>query len=168
VVLSLGGFVSSVQKKEELALPLRDENIQGTIRQWLDGFGYGSAPAPDPTTEFSMVVSMPNSGKHVRVMREKQFNHYIAVSAAVTISPEHQALIAKLPEAERNRVAHNMLIELYRSGADSTVVAPSQVGFIKRIPITNALTEDVLIKTINSVEALENILVETVLRDLNQ
>src|SRR6185295_17280344 len=61
--LSIAGFVSSVQRKEELNISLRPENIQTTIRGWLDSFGYGSTIATDPATEFSITVNMPASGK---------------------------------------------------------------------------------------------------------
>src|SRR5437763_17185623 len=37
--LSIGGFVSSIQRQEELKLSLRPEHIENTVREWVDSFG---------------------------------------------------------------------------------------------------------------------------------
>jgi hypothetical protein len=166
--LSIAGLVSSVQRKEELNLALRPENIQTTMRQWLDSFGYGSTITSDPASEFNILVNMPLSGKHITIAREKAFNRYIAIGCSVTLSTEDQAALAKLPTNEQTRFALDVKIELDRIGADASLVAPPQIAFWKRLPITNALTEDVLIRTINVMESSEDLIMMTMAKDLTR
>jgi hypothetical protein len=168
VCLSTGGFVSSIQRKEELQSHLKPENIQGTVRQWLDSFGFSSTVISDPAADFNLTVRTPLSGNPITVAREKAHDQYITVVGSVMVSPEHQALIAKLPENEKNRNTRNVFIELYRFGVDGSEVEPSKVTFFKRVPITNALTEDSLIKIIISVESIQNVIVQTILRDIGK
>src|SRR5207247_2150923 len=51
--LSIGGFVSSFHREEPLKPSLRSENVEGTIRQWLDHFHVGTQKIDSPDNNFS-------------------------------------------------------------------------------------------------------------------
>jgi len=119
-------------------------------------------------THFSIRVNLP-SGKVISVFREtdQQFEKYIALEGIVTISPEHQALLTKMPQDQRQRVLRDLSIEVSRVRTDFSSAGLEQVGFGRRLLISN-LTETLFIENLGELESLSNVIIQTLLRDLGQ
>lgn len=144
------------------------ENIERTVRQWATSFGYGVTPKSDADMHFCFLVALP-TGRQVLVGRPKELDRYITMRAMVTISPQHQALLAKMRSADQARFFHGLAIEMARFKIGFAQSAPLQnVMLIRRLPIADTLTESVFMEAIEEVDMAELLVIESVRRELAQ
>jgi hypothetical protein len=117
---------------------------------------------------FCFKVALP-TGRRVLVGRPKELDRYITVRAAVTVSPEHQALLAKMPSVAQARIFHDLAIEMARFKIGFAQTAPLRnIVLIRLLPIVDTLTESVLMETIEEVDTAELLVIEIVRRELGQ
>jgi hypothetical protein len=147
------------------------DNIEGNIRSWLTSFGYGFVPlepCPIPA-HFCLRVTLP-SGRPVNVIRPNQLDHYIVFIGEVTVSPEHQALLTRMSHDEATRVTRDIGVELaqFKLGFNEMGVPVQAIELEKRVPITNAMTEDAFLQSVGEMDTAELLAIQTLLRDLRQ
>jgi hypothetical protein len=176
MILSGIGFVQSLQRGNELNKPLRSENIEMTIKQWLFTFGYGFKAYSDIDYEFLLWVNVDNN-KHVAVGRAKQYPQYITMWINLTIPDDIQQLLSKLTLSRQREIRRDLRIEMYKLQPEhAELVGTSEktgkilngLSFEKRLPITNAMTEDVFIKALVDMNTTSNLFQEILAKDIGQ
>jgi len=127
------------------------ENIEISIRKWLDTFRLSAKPEVFPEAFFALVVTpMPNL--NVLVMRLKAFERYIVIQSTITVSPEHKAMIDNLSPDDRNVFAARYAAELANMSVGWTLDLPNNVISVeRRLPITENLSEDSFMRAIDLV-----------------
>lgn len=170
-IASLSTYVHarSTASRSSQAPALTPENVERNVRTWLGTFGYGFVPVTLPNTHFAIRVNLPNNGRPILIARstDEQFERYITIQASVAISPEHQAILQRMPEDQRQRVLRDLSIEVSRVRTDVASTTLEQVTFARRLLI-GSLTEGMLIDNLGDMEALQNIIIQTVLRAVGQ
>ncbi len=102
------------------------------------------------------------------ISNPKNFDKYLIVEGLVSIAPEHLKLLENMDGPRREKVMRNIAIEVYRLKPDEYLVTPAAIGIRRRLPITNSLSEDVLIRAAWEVGAAKRLIIETVRRELSQ
>jgi hypothetical protein len=145
--LSIGGVVSTIRREEQLKSSLRPENIEGTIHQWLDVFGFSvqkvSSP-PDPAMRFALVASSKSSGASVLVFTRSDIPTYVVLQTAIALGPEDKNKVSKLSRQELDDIANEFITQLAQARvgwlAFDDPPFSKNVTLIGQIPITNGLT----------------------------
>ena len=152
IVFSGMGFVQSLRHDIELIKPLRPENIQGTIKQWLSTFGYGFQAVTDADYDFLLKVTADN--KIVGIGKTKQYPQYLTMLINLTIPDDIQQSVSQLSLEKQRALRRNLRIEMYKLqperaellGTSGKTITLTGLSFEKRLPITNALSEDAFFK----------------------
>jgi len=166
--LALAGLVSSLSGRDTLRDELKPEHIEMTVKAWLSPFGYGIVDSPNDQMYFALrATSVP--GHPVLIGREKTHGEYLNVGGLVTISQLHKGMIDKLPVERVRQIDEDITIGLSLLKLSYTEsVASGVIEFEKRLPITNAMTQDVFVGTVEDIASAENLVIDTILRDIGQ
>jgi hypothetical protein len=166
--LSLAGLVSSLPGRDALRDELKSENLEMTVKNWLSPFGYGFLDKQNDQMYFAFQAT--NVPSHpVLIGREKSHGEYLNVGGIVTISPVHQAIISKLPMERIRQIDEDVTIGLSLLKLNYTEsVSSGVIEFEKRLPITNTLTQDVFVGAVEDTTAAENLVIDTILKDIGQ
>ena len=166
----LGGFALivflGVASERLLTQPqerITAENIEGHVKAWFDNFHFAVRSEPNEQAYFRRVATLPNGNK-VIATRLKDLARYLTLQTILTPGKEEQALWDKLSPPRFGQVVLQMTIEAARSKTIFTSrTRPFVMVLEKRIPITNDLTEAVLIQHIDELDCtvvlLQNIVV---------
>lgn len=139
--------------------PVTDlENIESEVHRWLDNFRV--TVKNDPITEayFRFIVTL-DSGTKVVVGRPRgELSGYILVRGEVILGPEDQKMIAALSQDEVADLLLELRLELARAkvGYSGLALPIDTIAIFKRIPISEALTEDAFFNKLEEVEAALN------------
>src|SRR5579863_4498784 len=151
VTFSLIGLQIWFTPGPNLSERITTENIEGHVRNWLDGFGLGVQRQTDASALFEFVVSVRN-GNRIVIERTRDRDRYLSIQGSMNVSPEHAAIIGKLSDAQSLQMFDEITLEMARSKIGFQVeTAPkssrvqSVIAF-KGIPITEDLTGDILIR----------------------
>ena len=146
------------------ALPTRQpqitpDNVETNIRAWLDAFSLATKRLPDqPQNVVFLFEVRPKPDMPILVARTRPLDRYLVIQANIDISPLHKALIEKLTEVERAKLFLELSVELARAKIGYEISFPlSKITVMRRVPITNNLTEDVFIDRIGEVETAVNL-----------
>jgi hypothetical protein len=169
--LGLVGFYFSYTNQNALRAELQPGHIESTAKQWLKGFGYITDDLPaTPDMDFVFkAINLP--GHPVLIMRDKAHAGYLTIQGEVTIAEEHQKIIEKLQPERLRQINHDLTIELARMRTDylqATSTPLHAVLFRRQLPVSNSLSEAVLLNTVAEVVDEENLVVEVILRDIGQ
>lgn len=164
----IAGFFSSIHQEEPLKASLRSENLQATVRGWLDSFGIATQPIDDPDAIFAMRVTLAND-LHAEILQPKKLDRYIVLRSAVTLGPEDRAMYDKLSQTDKDKVGLALQIEMARAkiGFQLDLMTPNlpvQLILERRIPITNDLTEAVLMQNIDDMNSAKILAMQTLTR----
>ena len=103
------------------------------------------------------------------VTRPKDFPHYIVLQASLELGAEHQALLAKLTEDQVVELVEELRVEMSRSKIGYSIDLPlKKVTLVRRIPITDDLTEDAFIQRIDEVQSDLMLARDTIVLGLDQ
>jgi len=134
-------------------LPITPENVEEHVREWADTFRLGSKKLPLPNTHFGFEIILSN-GVPIAVVRQKgSTDKYLFIIGRLDLAPPHKALMEKLPENERERIAREVFYELAKIKIGFIGDLPNSVSVLSRLPITESLTEANFVKTIDEVES---------------
>jgi len=84
-------------------------NLEATIRGWLNDFGMSTKPASDPTWNFGLLTTLPY-GESVHIIQMKERPGFITFQANLAISAEHQAVLKAMPTAYFEKLAQEVVI----------------------------------------------------------
>jgi hypothetical protein len=95
------------------------DNLEKNIKIWAEHLGMTIGPAIEPDSYFAYTLSNPD-GVPMEVFRGKDKSGFLQFKAVIAVSPEHQAIFAKLSEAQISRLVEQLNLEVARSNVDCT------------------------------------------------
>jgi len=161
------GLVTSYHSKEVLRDEFKPANLEETIRRWLKNFNYSIKELPAGDSYFTLEVSqIPN---HPVVISEfKSYGQYLVIQGSIEVSQQHQRIIEKLPPGRIREINHDITIELARVGTEYLQSMPRGIVFQRHVPITNSLTQFVVIEAVQRTAIEENLIIELIRKELGQ
>jgi hypothetical protein len=127
-------------------------NLEPTIRGWLDDFDLSTKPASDPTWNFGLLTTLPD-GELIHIIQMKQHPGFIAFQANLAISAEHQAVLKAMPIAYFEKLAQELVLGVFLANMVLAIrTRLSDVSFFSQLAITTDLTEDELLKHLNDMD----------------
>ncbi len=105
----------------------------------------------------------------IRVARPKDLQHYVVIAAALELSDEHKALLAKLNDQQVRQLFEELRMEMSRCRVTYTIVNPpklTKVTVERRIPITDDLTEDVFMQRLEEIQHDMNLAADSIVLGL--
>lgn len=135
------------------------DNVEGEVRRWLDNFRTGVQNSPIAEAHFRFIVTM-DGGAKLLVGRPRDFSGYLLVRGEVIPSLDDQKVIAGLPTEAVEDIVSEIKLEMARAkvGYSGLALPITTIAILKRIPISEALTEDAFINKLEEVEAALNAL----------
>jgi hypothetical protein len=128
-------------------------NLETTIRRWLDGLDLGSKSASDPTWNFGLLTALPG-GESIHIIHMKEHPGFIAFQANLAICAEHQAILKAMPVAYFEKLAQEVVLGVFLANMALAIrTRLNGVAFFSQIAITTDLTEDALLKHLNDMES---------------
>ncbi|MGD0275198.1 MAG: hypothetical protein ABSB79_03915 [Syntrophales bacterium] len=156
-------IISNTITKDERIIA--SDELQNTLEGWLSHSGYTFTQKIDPEYDFYMVVTVPSREKDIGIGRLKTHPQNISIESRIIICAEYQERIKKLSLTQ----LRNIRIEIDRLRLDYYKInLPNDILLIKRVPITSSLTEDTFIKSITELEVGVDLVMNTMLRDINK
>ena len=127
-------------------------NLEPTIRGWLDDFDLSTKPASDPRWNFGLLTTLPD-GELIHIIQMKEHPGFIAFQANLAISAEHQAVLKAMPIAYFEKLAQELVLGVFLANMVLAIrTRLSDVSFFSQLAITTDLTEDDLLKHINDMD----------------
>jgi hypothetical protein len=141
------GFYRTVSK------PTNPENVESRVRSWLDAFRFNVHDDPSDDAYFRLIVNMENGNK-ITIGRFKGYDQFILLRAALVPDAQASAVLTKLPYDQAQELAEDIVTEMARAKMAFTNTAPpfSHMLLERRIPISDALTENVLLNQIDAMD----------------
>jgi hypothetical protein len=139
--------------------------IQNTLEGWLSHSGHTFTQKIDPEYDFYLIVTVPSKEKNIGIGRLKTHPQNISMESRIAICEESQKKLNKLQLTQ----LRDIRIEIDRLRFDYYVInLPKDILLVKRTPISNSLTEDVFIKAITEMELDIDLIMNMLLKDINQ
>jgi hypothetical protein len=149
IIIILGILSLSILSKSSSQTTL--ENIEPSIREWINTFNLANKKEPEQDSYFSYRVTVER-GVQVAVRRTKARERYITMNTGLTIGvtdedQKFQVLMNKLSGEQLSLVNNELILEMARLKIlwDFGEVPLKNITLSKFIPITNSLTEDVFL-----------------------
>jgi hypothetical protein len=139
--------------------PITTENIERHLRIWIDALGVSVKKDSIDANggvyfEYSLTL---HDGVPVGIARPKDRSRYLALQTAVSVSPEHKAVMATWSPEEGTRLVDELLLELARGKVAYQITGqPPQLDTIrieKMVPIGNDLSEDTFARYLDDIDA---------------
>lgn len=130
------------------------ENVESSIRVWLDSFRLGVRKIDETETHFSLIVS--HLDKQIVVRRYKTLDRYVTVQITIVLSPKARTVYEQLSIEERNIFAARLLVEVSRTSMVAMMDLETPNGGItlaRRLPITENLTEESFMSAVDAVDS---------------
>jgi hypothetical protein len=129
------------------------ENLEGYIRKWTDDAGLPIAKAPpsEQTTYFGYVITT-TGGVSISVFRAKEKPGYLQMQCALSMSPEHLGMLAKLSKEQADEVIEEIVLEMDRAHIGFIMTTAFPLG----LPIPTVVTTrpDIFQQTITVTEPI--------------
>jgi hypothetical protein len=126
-------------------------NLEATIRGWLNDFGMSTKPDSDPSWNFGLLTALPYGGlAHIIQMKERP--GFITFQADLTISAEHQAVLKAMPIAYFEKLAQEVVLGVFLANMVLAIrTRLSNVSFFSQLAIPE-LTKQDLLKHLNDMD----------------
>jgi hypothetical protein len=134
------------------------ENVEDHVRQWLDEYDLGVQRQKSDAAFFSFLVTLLD-GYPIEITRTHDKPHYLILQGTIRVSPEHAAIIDKLPRDKAIKVMDELSLELARAKSSFRITTktdpwkPEAITIYKGVIITPNLTADDLIRDIDEVDS---------------
>ena len=126
-------------------------NLEATIRGWLNDFGMSTKPASDPTWNFGVLTALPYGGS-VHIIQMKERPGFITFQSNLAISAEHQAVLKAMPIAYFEKLAREVVPAVFLANIVLAIrTRLSDVSFFSQLAIAE-LTEEDLLRHINDMD----------------
>jgi hypothetical protein len=132
-------------------LEVTANNLEATIRGWLNDLGISTKSASDPTWNFGLLTALPYGGS-VHIVQMKERPGFITFQANLAISAEHQAVLKAMPIAYFEKLAEEIVLGVFLANMVLTIrTRLSDVSFFSQLAISD-LTEENLLNHINDMD----------------
>jgi len=95
---------------------MSDKDVDDTIRGWLDDPVFTFQRKMNPECLFQFVVSEEQGRRPVTVSRTKAKPSQLSIGTSITLGDEHRKKYETLSNNERDKIVHNLRIEMARYG----------------------------------------------------
>jgi hypothetical protein len=131
---------------------VRANNLEPTIRGWLDDSDLSTKPAFNPTWNFGLLTTLPD-GESIHIMQMKAHPGFITFQADLAISTEHQAILNAMPIVYFEKLAQEIVLGVFLDNVALAIrTRLSGVSFFSKLAITNGLTEGDLLKHLYDID----------------
>jgi hypothetical protein len=128
------------------------DNLESTIRGWLDGSGLSAKPVSDPTWNFGLLTTLPN-GESIYVIQKKESPRFIAFQSSLAISPEHQAILKAMPIPHFEKLMQGVVLNVFLTKMALTIrTRLSDVSFSSQLAITTSPMEDEFLEHLDDMD----------------
>jgi len=103
------------ERRKKGIASLNDQEIEETIRNWLDDPLFKFQRKVDPDYLFQFVVT-DEPGRPVTISRTKLKPTHLELATAITLSNEHRGKYETLSLGEKQKIMHDLRIEMARYG----------------------------------------------------
>jgi hypothetical protein len=132
-------------------LEVTANNLEATIRGWLNDLGISTKSASDPTWNFGLLTALPYGGS-VHIVQMKERPGFITFQANLAISAEHQAVLKAMPIAYFEKLAEEIVLGVFLANMVLAIrTRLSDVSFFSQLAISD-LTEENLLNHINDMD----------------
>ena len=129
------------------------DNLEPTIRGWLDDSGLSTKPASAPTWNFGLLTTLPD-GESIYIIHMKEHRRLIAFQANLALSTEHQAILKAMPEAYVEKLAQDVSLKLFLAKMVPAIrMRLSDVWLFSKLAITTGLTEEEFLKHLDDMDS---------------
>jgi hypothetical protein len=126
-------------------------NLEATIRGWLNDFDMSTKPASDPTWNFGLQTTL-SYGESVHIIQMKERPGFITFQANLAISAEHQAVLKAMPIAYFEKLAQEVVLGVFLANMVLAIrTRLSEVSFFSQLAISD-LTQENLLNHINDMD----------------
>ena len=171
IVLVLWGInqmrVLQERRKRGIA-EVSDKEVYETIRGWLDDPAFTFQRMTNPKCLFQFVVAEDQGRRPVTVSRTKAKPSQLSISTGITLADEHRKQYEKLSNNEKDKIGHNLRIEMARYGIGFSGINRrlEKATLSDVVLLDNALTEFYLRQRIFYVSGAFVLYDETISREL--
>ena len=109
-------------------------NLEATIRGWLNDFGMSTKPASDPTWNFGVLTALPYGGS-VHIIQMKERPGFITFQSNLAISAEHQAVLKVMPIAYFEKLAREVVPAVFLANMVLAIERDSAMSPFSRLAI---------------------------------
>jgi hypothetical protein len=140
-------------RARQLSPRLSANNVEATIRAWLDDYDLSTKPASDPSWNFGLLTTSPH-GESIRIIQLKQDPGFIAFQAKLAISAEHQAILKAMPKAYFENLAQEVVLGVFLAKIVLAVQTQvTDITFFSQLAITTDLTKSEILRHINNMDS---------------
>lgn len=137
------------------------DNVEASLRTWLDNFELSSKKIDDPQSIFALVITLDN-GTHLVASRPKTLDRYLLFSSSVSFGQEDNALLARMPKEESDQLKLRISAELVKARVEYSMDALNTITILRRIPITENVTEDTVMHTVDAINFDKLLVLQTI------
>lgn len=128
------------------------ENIETSVRAWLDAFRVGIKTHDDAALLFGLIVT-PENGMPIVVGQLKTFKRYIHIQASITISENDKTFFDQLSVRGKNTFAARLNVELARTGMIYRMdLKQNHISLTRRVPIVEDLSEGSFLEALDALD----------------
>jgi hypothetical protein len=127
------------------------ENLEPTLRGWLEESGLITKTASDPAWDFGLVTTLAD-GESINIVQMKEHRRFVTFQANVAISPEHQAILKAMPGTYFEKLAQEVVLKVFLAKMVLAIrTRLSDVSLFSQLALTD-LTEDAFFKHLDDVD----------------
>lgn len=145
------------------------ENIEGTIRDWLDSLGYAVRRLTDDDSAlFRFEVGVLD--RKIVVVRPKERSGYLFFVTALRLSPHHRTSFDKLGNAAKLNFVRDLRIELLKMQVEYAGLSESleRMSFQTELPISRQISDYEISKAVQLVMKASILAAQMVQRNLGE
>jgi hypothetical protein len=132
-------------------LEVAGDNLQPTLRRWLEDSGLSVEIAHDPAWDFGLLTALPD-GESIYIVQMKEHRRFITFQANVDISPEHQAILKAMPVTYFEKLAQEVVLKVFLAMMVLAIrTRLSEVSLFSQLACTD-LTEDAFFKHMDDMD----------------
>lgn len=145
------------------------DNVATKVRSWIDNFQLSVRTNPLPEAYFRYEVTMRN-GNVVVVARPKERDRYIVIAGRLVSDAPTIETLSHLSVDQRQELLADMIAEMARSKVtfSNMQVPPQNIVLEHRLPISDSLTEAVLLGAIDDMDSAMALIQATVAKAIPQ
>jgi hypothetical protein len=132
-------------------LEVAGDNLQPTLRRWLEDSGLNAETVYDPTWDFGLLTNLPD-GQSIYIVLMKEHRRFITFQANLDVAPEHQAILKAMPAAYFEKLAQEVVLKVFLAKMVLAIrTRLSQVTLFSQLAI-NDLAEDTFFKHLDDMD----------------
>jgi hypothetical protein len=132
-------------------LEVAGDNLQPTLRRWLEDSGLSTETVCDPTWDFGLLTTLPD-GQSIYIVLMKEHRRFITFQANLDVAPEHQAILKAMPATYFEKLAQEVVLKVFLAKMVLAIrTRLSHVSLFSQLAISD-LAEDAFFKHLDDMD----------------